>query len=90
MTYNEFAQITPFPAAWDVTAAGAAAGSGGCSTGAYGAASTDAACAKVWTYLTGLAANPSSYATQPDLGRSSTARTRSRPPRAARSARPAR
>ena len=43
-------------------------GSGGCSTGAYGAASTDAACAKVWTYLTGLAANLSSYATDPTWG----------------------
>ena len=48
--------------------AGAAAGSGGCSTGAYGAASTDAACAKVWTYLTGLAANLSSYARSPIWG----------------------
>ena len=37
MTYNEFSQITPFPTAWDITAAGAAPGSGGCSTGTYGA-----------------------------------------------------
>ncbi len=68
MTYNEFAQITPFPAAWDVTAAGGAPGSGGCSTGAYGEASTDAACAKVWTYLSGAAADLSSYATNPLWG----------------------
>jgi peptide/nickel transport system substrate-binding protein len=64
-TYNEFSQVTPFPQAWDVTAAGGAPASGGCSTGAYGAASTDAACAKVWTYLTGLAANPSGYSSSP-------------------------
>ncbi len=31
-TYNQLAEITPMPAAWDVTAAGATAGSGGCAT----------------------------------------------------------
>ncbi len=67
-TYNQFSQITPMPAAWDVTAAGAAPGSGGCSTGTYGAASTDAACTKVYNYLTGLAADPTTYATSPIWG----------------------
>jgi peptide/nickel transport system substrate-binding protein len=64
-TYNELSQITPFPSAWDVTAAGAAAGSGGCSTGTFGAASTDAACTKVYNYLAGLAGNPTGYASSP-------------------------
>ena len=64
-TYNELSQITPFPLAWDVTAAGAAPGSGGCSTGTYGAASTDAACTKVYNYLAGLAGNPTGYASSP-------------------------
>src|SRR5215831_12040755 len=31
-TYNQLAEVTPMPAAWDVTAAGAAPGSGGCTT----------------------------------------------------------
>ena len=65
MTYNQFSQLTPFPGAWDVTASGAASGSGGCSTGTYGAASTDAACTKVYNYLSGLAGDPTSYATNP-------------------------
>ncbi len=65
MTYNQFSQITPFPSAWDVTAAGAAAGSGGCSTGTFGAASTDAACTKVYNYLSGLAGDPTGYASSP-------------------------
>lgn len=64
-TYNQLSQITPFPSAWDVTAAGAAAGSGGCSTGTYGAASTDAACTKVYNYLSGLANDPTTYASSP-------------------------
>jgi peptide/nickel transport system substrate-binding protein len=64
-TYNELSQVTPFPSAWDVTAAGAAPGSGGCSTGTYGAAATDAACTKVYNYLSGLAGDPTSYASSP-------------------------
>jgi peptide/nickel transport system substrate-binding protein len=68
MTYNQFSQITPFPAAWDVTASGAASGSGGCSTGTYGAASTDAACTKVYNYLSGLAGDPTSYSSNPIWG----------------------
>jgi peptide/nickel transport system substrate-binding protein len=59
--YNELSQITPMPIAWDISAAGAAAGSGGCSSAAYGTA--DAACTKVYTFLSNAAgfnaANPS-------------------------------
>lgn len=65
MTYNELSQITPFPKAWDITATGGAPGSGGCSTGAYGSASTDAACVKVYKYLTGQASTVATYATNP-------------------------
>jgi peptide/nickel transport system substrate-binding protein len=43
-TYNELSQITPMPAAWDVTSAGAAPDSGGCTTAA-------SACAKVYAFL---------------------------------------
>ena len=68
MTYNQFSQLTPFPGAWDVTASGAASGSGGCSTGTYGAASTDAACTKVYNYLSGLAGDPTSYSSNPIWG----------------------
>jgi peptide/nickel transport system substrate-binding protein len=73
--YNELSQITPMPAAWDVTAAGAASGSGGCASSAYGSAG-DAACGKVYTFLANAAGfnpnNPSAannslstYATNP-------------------------
>jgi peptide/nickel transport system substrate-binding protein len=68
MTYNEFSQITPFPTAWDITATGAANGSGGCSSGAYGAAATDAACTKVYNFLSGQAANVSAYSSTPIWG----------------------
>ena len=47
-TYNQLAEITPMPAAWDVTGTGAAAGSGGCA--ADSAADSWARCAAV--YLT--------------------------------------
>ncbi len=68
MTYNEFSQITPFPTAWDVTSATASPGSGGCSSGAYGAASTDAACTSVYNFLNGQSGNISSFAIEPHLG----------------------
>jgi peptide/nickel transport system substrate-binding protein len=72
--YNEFSQITPMPIAWDITAAGGSPGSGGCSSAAYG--SGDAACTKVYTFLSNAAGynanNPnaannslSTYATNP-------------------------
>jgi peptide/nickel transport system substrate-binding protein len=49
--YNELSQITPLPTAWDITKAGAAAGSGGCSTLTPSKA-TVAKCTAVWTFLT--------------------------------------
>ncbi len=59
-TYNNLSQITPMPKAWDVTAKGAAPGSGGCFSGTYGSAATDAACNKVFDYLaTEAGYNPS-------------------------------
>jgi peptide/nickel transport system substrate-binding protein len=72
--YNELAQITPMPVAWDISSAGAAPGSGGCSSAAYGTA--DAPCTKVYTFLSNAAGydanNPnatnnslSTYATNP-------------------------
>ena len=65
MTYNEFSQITPFPTAWDVTSTTAAAGSGGCSSGAYGAASTDTACTAVYNFLNAQASNISGFSSSP-------------------------
>ena len=50
-TYNMLSQVTPMPAAWDVTRTGASPGSGGCGTGAYGAAATITACKAVWSYM---------------------------------------
>jgi len=75
-TYNNLSQITPMPKAWDITAKGAAPGSGGCFSGAYGTPATDAACTKVFDFLATEAgfdpANPkaannsfSTYATNP-------------------------
>ena len=63
MTYNELSQITPLPKAWDIKAAGAAPGSGGCFNAAYGSA--DSACTDVYNFLNGQAAQLSSYATNP-------------------------
>jgi peptide/nickel transport system substrate-binding protein len=48
-TYNELSQITPMPLAWDITAKGAAPGSGRCSGAAYG--SLDLACDAVYNFL---------------------------------------
>jgi peptide/nickel transport system substrate-binding protein len=62
-TYNQLAEITPMPSAWDITAAGASAGSGGCVTDS----SKDrwAKCASVFHFLSTQAANPKSYASSP-------------------------
>jgi peptide/nickel transport system substrate-binding protein len=57
-TYNQLAEITPMPLAWDVTSAGAKPGSGGCLTSTTG-------CAAVWSYLTAQAKDTASYATSP-------------------------
>jgi len=48
-TDDQLSQITPLPVAWDITAPGAVAGSGGCSTAAYG--HTDAKCNAVYAFL---------------------------------------
>ncbi|MHB1592982.1 MAG: ABC transporter substrate-binding protein [Streptosporangiaceae bacterium] len=57
-TYNQLAEITPMPAAWDVTSAGAAPGSGGCATSA-------ARCKAVFKFLTAQAQSTGSYASSP-------------------------
>ncbi|TVZ03312.1 ABC transporter substrate-binding protein [Trebonia kvetii] len=62
-TYNQLAEITPMPKAWDVTSASAAASSGGCA--ADTAADKYAKCKAVWTFLTAQAKNVKTYATNP-------------------------
>ena len=65
-TYNQLAEITPMPAAWDVSSAGAAAGSGGCATDT--AADKWAKCTAVFNYMTTQAKNAKTYATNPLWG----------------------
>jgi peptide/nickel transport system substrate-binding protein len=65
-TYNQLAEITPMPAAWDVTAASAKAGSGGCATDS--AADKWAKCTAVFNFLTAQAKNATTYATNPVWG----------------------
>jgi peptide/nickel transport system substrate-binding protein len=60
-TYNQLAEITPMPAAWDVTSAKAAPGSGGCATSV-------AKCAAVYNFLSGQAKNTATYASNPLWG----------------------
>ena len=62
-TYNELSQVTPMPLAWDVTSAGAAPGSGGCT--ADSAADHWAKCKAVYSFLTAQAKDTSGYATSP-------------------------
>lgn len=59
ITYNYLSEITPFPDAWDVTAANTP---GSCATGTYGAAATDTACNAVLKYLDAQASDVSTYA----------------------------
>ena len=66
-TYNQLAEITPMPAAWDVTSPSATAGSGGCATDT--AADKWAKCTAVYNFLAAQAKNAKTYATSPDLGR---------------------
>ena len=54
-TYNQLAEITPMPAAWDVTSAGATAGSGGCAAATGAAVKTK--CAAVYKFMSAQAAN---------------------------------
>lgn len=65
-TYNQLAEITPMPAAWDVTSAGAKAGSGGCATDT--AADKYAKCAAVYNFLAAQAKNVKTYASNPIWG----------------------
>jgi peptide/nickel transport system substrate-binding protein len=62
-TYNQLAEITPMPMAWDVTAASAKAGSGGCTTDS--ASDKWAKCDAVFNFLTTQAKNVKTYATNP-------------------------
>jgi peptide/nickel transport system substrate-binding protein len=62
-TYNQLAILYPFPLAWDVTQAGAAPGSGGCTTDS--AADSWAKCKAVWTFLNSQSLDTSTYATNP-------------------------
>jgi peptide/nickel transport system substrate-binding protein len=62
-TYNELSQITPMPMAWDVTKAGAAAGSGGCT--ADSPADHWARCKAVYNFLSAQSKNASTYVSSP-------------------------
>ncbi|HUL27422.1 MAG TPA: ABC transporter substrate-binding protein [Streptosporangiaceae bacterium] len=62
-TYNQLAEITPMPAAWDVTKLGAAGGSGGCATDT--AADKWAKCKAVYNFLVAQTKDTSTYASSP-------------------------
>ena len=63
-TYNQLAELTPMPAAWDVTSLGAKPGSGGCITDSK-AADNWAKCKAVYTFLTSESKKAASYASSP-------------------------
>jgi peptide/nickel transport system substrate-binding protein len=65
-TYNQLAEITPMPAAWDVTSVRAKPGSGGCATDT--AADQWAKCIAVFHFLTAQARNAKTYAASPIWG----------------------
>ena len=65
-TYNQLALITPMPAAWDVTSAGAKPDSGGCVTDT--AADNWAKCTAVYNFMSAQARNAKTYATNPVWG----------------------
>jgi peptide/nickel transport system substrate-binding protein len=62
-TYNQLAEITPMPMAWDVTSATGKAGSGGCAEDS--AKDKWAKCAAVFSFLTAQAKLTTTYATNP-------------------------
>src|SRR5215467_9704615 len=62
-TYNQLAELTPMPLAWDVTKLGAKPGSGGCATDS--AADGWAKCKAVYTFLTAQSKQAGTYATSP-------------------------
>ena len=62
-TYNQLAEITPMPAAWDVSSASATPGSGGCATDSP--ADNWAKCTAVYDFMSAQAKNVKTYATNP-------------------------
>jgi peptide/nickel transport system substrate-binding protein len=62
-TYNQLAEITPFPESWDVTSATATAGSGGCATDT--AADGWAKCKAVYKFLSAQADAAATYVSSP-------------------------
>jgi peptide/nickel transport system substrate-binding protein len=62
-TYNQLAEINPMPAAWDVTSASAAPGSGNCVSDS--AADGWAKCKAVYTFMTAQSKDSATYATNP-------------------------
>jgi peptide/nickel transport system substrate-binding protein len=62
-TYNQLAEITPFPESWDITQVGAAPGSGGCATDS--AKDGWAKCVAVYNFLAAQAKAVQTYATNP-------------------------
>jgi peptide/nickel transport system substrate-binding protein len=60
-TYNQLAEITPMPLAWDVTSMGAKPGSGGCNVSAKN-------CVAVYNFLVAQTKDTSTYATSPLWG----------------------
>jgi peptide/nickel transport system substrate-binding protein len=65
-TYNQLAEITPMPMAWDVTSLGAKAGSGGCTTDT--AADKWAKCVAVYNFLVAQNKDTSTWASSPIWG----------------------
>jgi peptide/nickel transport system substrate-binding protein len=63
-TYNQLAEITPMPMAWDVTSTTGAAGSGGCTTDSA-AKDKWAKCKAVFNFLNAQSKAVSSYASSP-------------------------
>jgi peptide/nickel transport system substrate-binding protein len=61
MLYNYLSELSPMPQAWDKTSMGAAAGSGHCASGAYGAAATNTACKAVEAFLDAESAKTNTY-----------------------------
>jgi peptide/nickel transport system substrate-binding protein len=56
--YNYLSELYPMANSWDITAPGKTST---CATGVYGAASTNAACKAVYTYLTAQSSKTSTY-----------------------------
>jgi peptide/nickel transport system substrate-binding protein len=60
-TYNQLAELTPMPEAWDITSLSGAPGSGGCATDS--AADGWAKCKAVYTFMTAQSKDSATYAT---------------------------